>query len=155
MTEATTKQAANTSVEVTRSGILSRNLVSEKARIALPRTFDMRACGEIEDYVGKMASKGLNAKDRYDILLVFEGRKPTRHDHVAVVASIATKNGETSVKNSRLEKIVDKMAEEISRIVASNVTEITIRQDASLAELKDVFPQSKDGYTPRFTGRGW
>ena len=112
MTQATINNTAKASLEVTRSCVTSNNILSEKAVIKLPAASDEKAydktkvcLNDIEIYVSKIASKGLNAKNRYDVMLEFYGyHQPDKFEYIAVDASMALKYGKNSADTSSFKK---------------------------------------------------
>ncbi len=161
MTQATINNTAKASLEVTRSCVTSNNILSEKAVIKLPAASDEKAydktkvcLNDIEIYVSKIASKGLNAKNRYDVMLEFYGyHQPDKFEYIAVDASMALKYGKNSAEHVVLQKAVDDMVEEIVRTfgceVAARVFTIPMRTEA---EPKDASESKKHGYIPALRG---
>ena len=147
MAEATINLNAKMSVEVQRSHVTECNLVGEKATIALPPNFDDHGCNKILAYAKKIAYGGLKAKDSYGIVPSFNSHAVSKEhleigcklDQFEIIAYFLNDDGKNESRRPQLEKLVDNMAEEISRIVVKH---------------RDTFSQSKYGYLLRYNESG-
>jgi len=135
--QATVNQTAKTSAEVQRSCVLSKNTVSEKAIIPVPKNFNVDVFRQIDYYLCEVGLKGDNVKNEYHLSAYgFKWREWSSNEYVriksepfAIVATVKIKDGESPAKKPWLEMLVDKMVEDINKIIASNVADIGIRKD--------------------------